>query len=139
MRGDERVQDGMFSYVSLEQRVPQDHLLRAVGKLTDAVLASLSDDFDALNREVAQQFFAEVDLRSKKFMSDEHFTVDGALIQAWTSQKSFRVKDSRNDDESSDGTNFRGDKRSNATHQSTTDKDARLYKKCSGKESKLSY
>ena len=66
MRGEERVQDGMFSSVSLEQRVPQDHSLRAVRKLTDAVLASLSDDFDALYSEVAQQFFAEVNLRSRK-------------------------------------------------------------------------
>ncbi|MGB6742623.1 MAG: IS5/IS1182 family transposase, partial [Terracidiphilus sp.] len=48
MRGDERVQDGMFSYVSLEQRVPQDHPLRAVRKLTDAVLGTLSPEFDAL-------------------------------------------------------------------------------------------
>jgi len=48
MRGDERVQDGMFSYVSLEQRVPQDHPLRAVRKLTDAVLQTLSPEFDAL-------------------------------------------------------------------------------------------
>lgn len=72
-------------------------------------------------------------------MSDEHFTVDGTLIQAWASQKSFRVKDSRNDDDSSDGTNFCEQKRSNATHESITDADARLYKKGSGKESKLSY
>jgi transposase len=48
MRGDERVQDGMFSYVSLEQRLPQDHPLRAVRKLTDAVLRALSREFDAL-------------------------------------------------------------------------------------------
>ena len=48
MRGDERVQDGMFSYVSLGQRVPQDHPLRAVRKLTDAVLGALSPEFDAL-------------------------------------------------------------------------------------------
>ncbi len=48
MRGDERIQDGMFSYVSLEQRVPKDHPLRAVHKLTDAVLASLSPEFDKL-------------------------------------------------------------------------------------------
>ena len=149
MRGDERVQDGMFSYVSLEQRVPVDHPLRAVRKLTDAVLGSLSAEFDALyadsgrpsiapeyilralllqvfysvrserllveqidynllfrwfvglgmddamwnhavfsknrdrllNSEVAQKFFAEVNLHARKFMSDEHFTVDGTLIQ----------------------------------------------------------
>ena len=48
MRGDERDQDGMFSYISLEQRVPQDHPLRAVRKLTDAVLRTLSPEFDAL-------------------------------------------------------------------------------------------
>jgi hypothetical protein len=48
MRGDERIQDGMFSYVSLEQRVPQDHPLRGVRKLTDAVLLRLSPEFDAL-------------------------------------------------------------------------------------------
>src|SRR5271154_5944880 len=48
MRGEERVQDGMFSYVSLEQRVPQDHPLRAVRKLTDKVLGTLSAEFDAL-------------------------------------------------------------------------------------------
>jgi transposase len=48
MRGDERVQDGIFSYVSLEQRVPQDHPLRAVRQLTDKVLQSLSGEFDQL-------------------------------------------------------------------------------------------
>jgi transposase len=151
MRGDERVQDGMFSYISLEQRVPEDHPLRAIRKLTDEVLQSLSGEFDALysdqgrpsiapeyvlralllqvffsvrserqlveqidynllfrwfvglgmddgmwnhavfsknrdrllNAEVAQRFFAEVNGRAKKFMSDDHFTVDGTLIQAW--------------------------------------------------------
>ena len=48
MRGDERIQDGMFSYVSLEQRVPADHPLRGIRKLTDAVLGSLSPEFDKL-------------------------------------------------------------------------------------------
>jgi len=69
-------------------------------------------------------------------MSDDHFTVDGTLIQAWASQQSFRSKDDSGD---GDGTSFRGQKRSNKTHQSTTDPDARLYKKSYGKESKLSY
>ncbi len=194
----------MFSYVSLEQRIPVDHPLRGIRKLTDQVLAALSGEFDKLyadtgrasiapeyilralllqvfysvrserllveqidynllfrwfvglgmddamwnhavfskNRDrlltsdVAQQFFAEVNLRAKKFMSDEHFTVDGTLIQAWASQKSFRSKDGSDD---SGGTDFRGQKRSNKTHESTTDADARLYKKSYGKESKLSY
>ena len=89
-----------------------------------------------LTSEVAQQFFAEVNKQAKRFMSDEHFTVDGTLIQAWASQKSFRSKDGSDD---GDGTNFHGQKRSNKTHESTTDADARLYKKSYGKESKLSY
>jgi transposase len=89
-----------------------------------------------LTSEVAQRFFAEVNQQARRFMSDEHFTVDGTLIQAWAGQKSFRSKDGSDD---GDGSNFHGQKRSNDTHQSTTDPDARLYKKSYGKESKLSY
>jgi len=194
----------MFSYVSLERRVPQDHPLRAIRKLTDEVLRSMSGEFDALysdmgrrsiapeyvlralllqvlfsvrserqlveqidynllfrwfvglgmddgmwnhavfsknrdrllNSEMAQRFFAEVNQRAKPYMSDDHFTVDGTLIQAWASQKSFRSKDGTDD---GDGSNFHGQKRSNETHESTTDPDARLYKKSYGKESHLAY
>ena len=57
-----------------------------------------------LTSEVAQRFFAEVNQQAKKFMSDEHFTVDGTLIQAWASQKSFRSKNDSGDD--GDGTTF---------------------------------
>jgi hypothetical protein len=71
-----------------------------------------------LTSEVAQRFFVEVNRLAKRFMSDEHFTVDGTLIQAWASQKSFRPKDGSDD---GDGSNFHGQKRSNNTHQSTTD------------------
>lgn len=88
-----------------------------------------------LNSDVAQRFFAEVNRLAARFMSDEHFTVDGTLIQAWASQKSFRKKDGSG----GDGANFHGEQRSNQTHQSTTDPDARLYKKSYGTESKLSY
>jgi transposase len=173
MRGEELIQNEIFSCVTLEQRVPQDHPLREIRKLTDAVLVSLNDEFDALysvsgrpsiapeyvlralllqvfysirserqlveqlnynllfrwfvglgmddavwnhavfskNRdrlltsELAQRFFAEVSRLAKRFMSDEHFTVDGTLIQAWASQKSFRKKDGSDD---GDGTNFHG-------------------------------
>ena len=193
----------MFSYVKLEQRVPQDHPLREIRTLTDVVLASLSGAFDEmysasgrpsiapeyvlralllqafysvrserqlveqldynllfrwfvglgmddavwnhavfsknrdrlLTSEVAQQFFAEVNKQARRFMSDEHFTVDGTLIQAWASQKSFRKKDGSD----GDGTNFHGQQRTNETHESTTDPDARLYKKSYGKESHLAY
>ena len=89
-----------------------------------------------LNSEVAQRFFAEVNKQAKQFMSDEHFTVDGTLIQAWASQKSFRPKDGSG---GGNGENFQGQQRSNKTHASTTDPDARLFKKSYGKESKLSY
>ncbi len=89
-----------------------------------------------LNSTVAQSFFAAVNEQAKKFMSDDHFTVDGTMIQAWASQKSFRAKDGSDDD---DGSDFHGHKRSNDTHESTTDPDARLYKKSYGKESKLAY
>ena len=75
--------------------------------------------------------------------SDEHFTVDGTLIEAWASQKSFQKRegsDSRQDDDPGNPTvNFRGEKRSNATPVSKTDPDARLAKKGKGKEAKLSY
>jgi len=89
-----------------------------------------------LTSDVAQRFFAEVNKQAKRFMSDEHFTVDGTLIQAWASHKSFRSKDGSDDGA---GADFHGEKRSNTTHESTTDADARLYKKSYGKESKLSY
>ena len=193
----------MFSYLTLEQRVPADHPLREIRVLTDAVLGSLDAEFDKLykttgrssvapeyvlralllqafysirserqlveqldynllfrwfvglsmddavwnhavfsknrdrllNSEVAQQFFAAVNQQAKRFMSDDHFTVDGTLSQAWASHKSFRAKDGSDDD----GTNFHGQKRSNDTHESTTDPDARLYKKSYGKESHLAY
>jgi hypothetical protein len=91
-----------------------------------------------LNSEVAQQFFAAVNRQAKRFMSDDHFTVDGTLIQAWASHKSFRAKDG-SDSDGSGGANFHGHKRSNDTHESTTDPHARLYQKSYGKESHLAY
>jgi transposase len=72
----------------------------------------------------------------KPLLSDEHFSVDGTLIEAWASQKSFRPKDGRGDD---DGANFHGQKRKNDTHASTSDPDSRLYRKAAGREAKLSY
>src|SRR3981189_1845286 len=197
---------GFSSYVSLEQRVPADHPLRAVRKLTDTVLRTLSPEFDALyaasgrpsiapeyilralllqvfysvrserllvgqidynllfrwfvglgmddavwnhavfskNRDrlltsdVAQRFFTAVNEQARPFMSDDHFTVDGTLIQAWASHKSFRAKDS-SDDEGGDGSKFHGAKRSNDTPASPTHPDARPYKQSYCKESHLAY
>jgi transposase len=212
MRGAESHQSPLFSYVSLEDRIPKDHPLRVIKALVDPILRDLSPQFDALyatkgrpsippemllralllqilysvrsermlmeqldynllfrwfvglnldaevwvpttftkNRdrllegEIAHAFFAAVveQARKRRLLSDEHFTVDGTLLEAWASQKSFRPKDGppppkgegRNPD-----VQFRGEKRSNATHQSTTDPDARLAKKGPGKEAKLSY
>ena len=69
-------------------------------------------------------------------LSDEHFSVDGTLIEAWASHKSFKPKDGDKDD---DGSNFHGQKRKNDTHASTSDPDAKLYRKASGREARLSY
>ena len=72
-----------------------------------------------LTSDVAQRFFVEVNRLAKHFMSNDHFTVDGTLIQAWASQKSFRRKDGSDD---GDGANVHGQKRLNETHQSWTDR-----------------
>jgi len=198
MRGDDLQQAGMFSYLSPEQRVPQDHPLRAIRKLSDAVFAELSPQFDKLyarmgrpsiapekllralllqvlysvrserllmeelnynmlfrwfvglnmddrvwdattftkNRErllrgdIAEQFFAGVleQARGHELLSDEHFTVDGTLLEAAASLKSFKAKDETDepppDDPGNPTVNFHGQKRSNKTHQSTTDPDS---------------
>src|SRR4029077_11342773 len=205
MRGDDQqLQTGMFSYVSLEDRIPADHPLRGVRTLVDAVLAGMSKDFDGLysqvgrpsiaperllralllqvfysvrserllmeqlnynllfrwfvglevddavwnhavfsknrdrllNQDLAQKFFAHVKEEAAGLMSDEHFTVDGTLIEAWAGQKSFRRKD---DGGAGSGGDFHGEPRSNQTHVSRTDPEARLYKKSAGQEAKLSY
>jgi IS5 family transposase len=73
-------------------------------------------------------------------MSDEHFTVDGTLIEAWASQKSFRRKDGKGKPPGAGGqVDFHGEKRKNQTHESTTDPDARLFRKSKGSEAKLGY
>src|SRR3954469_14511204 len=71
----------------------------------------------------------------KPLLSDQHFSVDGTLIEAWASQRSFRPKDGSD----GDGSDFHGQTRKNDTHQSTTDPDSRLYRKAAGREAKLSY
>ena len=212
MRGDDRQQAGMWSYISPEQRVPPDHPLRPIRAMVDTILAELSPEFATLyspvgrpsippekllralllqvlystrserllmeqldynllfrwfvglnmddpiwdatvftkNRErllagdIAQAFFARVltQARQRGFLSDEHFTVDGTLIEAWASLKSFTKKDTASeppDDPGNPTVNFHGERRSNATHISTTDPDARLTRKGKGHEAKLAY
>ena len=213
MRGDDLQQAGMFSYLSPEQRVPQDHPLRSIRKISDAVFVQLSPQFTKLyarmgrpsiapekllralllqvlytvrserllmeelnynmlfrwfvglnmddrvwdattftkNRDrllrgdIAEQFFAAVldQARGYELLSDEHFTVDGTLLEAAASLKSFKSKDAKDeppaDDPGNPTVNFRGQKRSNDSHQSTTDPEARLCRKGKGKEAKLGY
>jgi transposase len=213
MRGDDLQQSALFSYVSPEQRVPQDHPLRKLLPMVNAALARMSRRFTALyarvgrpsiapekllralllqilytvrserllmerlnhdllfrwfvglnmddpiwdatvyskNRErllrgdVAREFFRQVLAQAEglQLLSDEHFTVDGTLIEAWASQKSFKPKTGGDAPPAPGGSNpevnFRGEKRRNDTHQSTTDPEAQLYKKAKGQEAKLGY
>jgi transposase len=90
------------------------------------------------NGEVFAKFMSKLlnHAQVKPLLSDEHFSVDGTLIEAWASQKSFRPKDGSGDN---DGANFHGQKRKNDTHASTSDPDSRLYRKASGREAKLCY
>src|SRR5262249_36208335 len=88
-----------------------------------------------LNQEVGQEFFRRVLAQAKPHLSDEHFTVDGTLIEAWASQKSFQKKEGGDDNPGE----FRGEKRRNDTHESKTDPEARLYRKGNGQEAKLGY
>jgi hypothetical protein len=95
--------------------------------------------------DIAERFFAVVldRARGENLLSDEHFTVDGTLIEAWAGQKSFRRKDGlgqdSNDDPGNPTVNFHGETRRNDTHQSTSDPDARLARKSGGHEAKLSF
>jgi IS5 family transposase len=95
--------------------------------------------------EVADGFFTAVlaQARAQGLLWDEHFTVDGTLIEAWAGHKSFKRKDADQqtppDDSGNPSVDFHGERRTNATHQSTTDPEARLARKGAGKEAKLSY
>ncbi len=97
-----------------------------------------------LEAEVAEEFLAQVveRARSQGLTSDEHFTVDGTLLEAWAGAKSFQRKNCKTpppDDSGNPTVNFHGEKRSNETHASKTDPDAQLARKSRGKEAKLSY
>ena len=215
MRGSQKQQDSLFSYVALEKRVPKSHPLRPIRKMVDEALKKMSRKFSELyshtgrpsiapeyllraallqifysirserllmeqldynllfrwfvglkmddpvwnhsvfsknrdrllNTEIAGLFFASIrdQAAKKKLTSDEHFTVDGTLLEAWASMKSFKPKDSDKNDPPDTGSgknptvNFRGQKRKNDTHQSVTDPEARLYKKAKGQQAKLCY
>jgi transposase len=213
MRGTDHQQSHMFSYLSPEARVREDHPLRAIRAMVDEVLRALSSRFDRmyasegrpsiapekllraqllqmlysirserllmeeidysmlfrwfvglnldeevwdatvftknrdrlLEAEVAKQFLAQVveQARTQGVTSDEHFTVDGTLLEAWAGAKSFQRKHDKHppppDDPGNPTVNFHGEKRSNQTHASKTDPEAKLARKGEGKEAKLSY
>ena len=212
MRGDKTDQAAVMLFITPDQKVPQDHPIRAIKPIVDRALASLSPvfsrmyskrgrpsippehllkasllialysvrserqfcerleydllfkwfldqnidtpAFDAstfsknrqrlLDNDVARQFFAAVlqEARQRDLLSEEHFTVDGTLLEAWASMKSVQPKDKdggprggfKNPD-----VDFHGEKRSNETHASRTDPEARLMRKGLGKETKLCY
>lgn len=110
-----------------------------------------SKNYDrVLSSDVAKLFFAEVyDLsRQEGWTSDEHFTADGTLIESWASLKSFvrkdgkdrkKIQSAQDEDPGNPTINFRGEKRCNDTHQSTTDPESVLYRKAKGKEAKLCF
>src|SRR5262249_48546856 len=110
----------------------------------DATVFSKNRD-RLLEGEIARAFFERVlvHARAQGLLSDEHFTVDGTLIEAWAGHKSFKRKaDDRQtppDDPGNPSVDFHSERRRNATHQSTTDPEARLARKGAGKEAKLSY
>jgi transposase len=203
MRGEDQRQQGVFSYVSMEERVPEGHPLRPVRKMVDEIFRGMSKQFDELysatgrpsiaperllralllqilysvrsermlmeqldynllfrwfvglemdepiwnhavfsknrdrllNQELARVFFDRVLRKAQGHLSDDHFTVDGTMIEACASQKSFQKKGGDDDE----GGEFRGHKRTNDTHRSKTDPEAKLYRKGNGQEAKLSY
>ena len=211
MRGADDQSGSMFSYISPEERVPADHPLRAVRRITDRALERLSPrlgtlyvnfgrpsippekllralllqalytlrserqlmeqlDYNILfrwfvglglddavwsattftknrdrllNGDIAQAFFEAVlqHADTARLLSDEHFTVDGTLLEAWASHKSFRPRNEepRAGAGGNPTVNFRGQRRTNDTHHSTTDPDARLFKKAVGQPARLGY
>lgn len=208
MRGEDQKQEAMFSYVSPQKRVPEDHPLRGIRAMVDTILKEMSPRFARLysevgrpsipperlfralllqifytvrserllveqlqynllfrwfvgmdmdeevwnhavfsknrerllNEDLAEAFFRRVLKQARPYLSDEHFTVDGTLLEAWASQKSFRRKDEQDATRRGDrDLDFHRERRRNDTHQSTTDPEARLYKKSKGSEAKLSY
>lgn len=93
-----------------------------------------------MKHDVAAAFFAAVRDQARDLMSQEHFSVDGTLIEAWSSLKSFRRKDEDDDERDHNGWgDFRGELRSNETHESKTDPESRLMRKGNGQPAKLSY
>lgn len=119
--------------------------LNADDQVWDATVFTKNRD-RLLEADVAKEFLSRVveQAQTKGLTSDEHFTVDGTLLEAWAGAKSFQSKEGKSsppwdDDPGNPTVNFRGERRSNETHESKTDPEALLARKGEGKESKLSY
>jgi len=117
--------------------------LKADARIGDATVFTKNRQ-RLLDGDIARAFFERVaaQARARGLLSDEHFTVDGTLIEAWASLKSFQSKDAPRtppDDPGNPTVNFHGERSSNATHVSTTDPDARLFRKGDAHEAKLYY
>ncbi len=141
MRGQDTQLSTMFSYLSPEERVPEEHPLR---RMRPTVYSKNPDRL--LEGEIAEKFFSALldQARAADLHFDEHFSVDRTLIEAWASQKSFQRKDGSGADKPKDGpgnpsVDFHGEKRSNNMHESATDPDCRLARKGGGHEAKLAY
>jgi transposase len=141
---------GLRSERQLMERIEFDLLFRwFVGLGVDEAVwdhSSFSTNRDRLlDGEIAAKFLRAImaQPKVKRLISSDHFSVDGTLIEAWASIKSFRRKDGSDDDRPGPGRNaernFHKEKRSNETHQSTTDPEARLYKKGDGQPARLCY
>ena len=213
MRGADITQAALFSYRTLEERIPQEHPLRKLRLVVDAILSTMDTELNTLyaatgresipperllrasliqtlftirserqlvnhieynllyrwfvglgmdeavwnhstfsanrdrllNETIARSFFAKVLglAEWRGLLSNEHFSVDGTLIEAWASMKSFAKKDGPPPPPQGGGRNptvsFKGESRSNQTHESSTDPEARLYKKSEGDKSRLCY
>ena len=149
MRGKAARQATMLTAVTADALVPQGHPIRKIKPMVDRALAQLSPTFDRMyaangRASIPPEFLLEIveQARKQRMLSEEHCSVDGTLLEAWASVKSFRPRDE--DAPPSDGgrnleVDFRGERRSNETHHSTTDPEARLAKKGKGKEAKLSF
>jgi len=213
MRGADFTQEELFSYRTLEERIPSSHPIRKLREVVDLLLKSMDAEFSVLyskrgrqsipperllrasllqilfsirserqlvqqidfnllyrwfvgltmdaevwdhstftanrdrllNEKITRVFFGRVLALAEwqELVSDDHFSVDGTLIEAWASMKRFQPKDGSGKPPEDGGRNptvdFKGEKRSNDTHESTTDPDARIYKKSKGDKSVLCY
>src|SRR5712691_330194 len=143
MRGPDEKQGEVFSYVPLEDRIPRDHPLRRIRPMVDRGLQEMWSHFEALyarrgRPSIVSQRLLEAVLRQAgehDLLSEEHFTVDGTLIQAWASRNSFVPKEKP----PQKGSGSKGKKLLRDTHESKSDPEARLYKKSAAGQSQPSY